>query len=51
MKKIGVTLSPELWDELAPFSLIFNSKGQVVHMAERLLEAVSYTHLTLPTKA
>jgi class 3 adenylate cyclase len=39
MEKKGVTLSPELWDELAPFSLIFNSEGRVVNMAERVLEA------------
>lgn len=45
MKKIGVTLSPELWDELAPFSIIFNSKGQVVHMAERVQETWNFDDL------
>jgi len=39
VKNEGVTLSPELWDELAPFSLVFNSEGLVISMADRISDA------------
>jgi class 3 adenylate cyclase len=38
MKRDNVTLAPELWNELAPFSLIFDRGGKVTSMAERVGE-------------
>jgi class 3 adenylate cyclase len=36
MKQESVTLAPELWNELAPFSLMFDGAGRVTSMAERV---------------
>jgi class 3 adenylate cyclase len=38
MKQESVTLAPDLWNELAPFSLMFNGAGKVIAIAERVAD-------------
>jgi class 3 adenylate cyclase len=38
MKQESVTLAPELWNELAPFSIIFSGEGRVSAIADRVGE-------------